>query len=70
MLMLLDLITERYLMTRLRTSALNGLILTQARAVLDHLFFPLHIKSLVTQVDMMNKTPLYYLEHLDAFKIM
>lgn len=24
----------------------------------------------IRQVDMMNKTPLYYLEHLDAFQIM
>ena len=67
MLMLLDQIGERYSMASLRTSALNEIILTQARSILDRLFFTLHMKLLVRQVDMMNKTPLYYLEHFDAF---
>ena len=38
--------------------------------MLDQLFFPKQMKFQLRQVDLMNKTSLYYLEHLDAFAIM
>ena len=65
--MTLDLIAERYSMANLRTSSLNEIIIQQARSVLDKLFIPSQLKFQIRQVDLMNKTSLYYLERLDAF---
>ena len=67
LLMTLDLIAERYSMASLRTSSLNETIIKQARSVLDKLFIPQQLKFQIRQVDLMNKTSLYYLERLDAF---
>ena len=44
MLMLLDLISQRYSMASLRTDQLSEDIITQARSVLDKLFFPRQMK--------------------------
>lgn len=54
-------------MTSLRIDALNEIVIAQARSVLDRLFFPRQMRFQLRQIDMMNKTALYYLEHLDAF---
>ena len=70
LLILLKRIEGRYSLTRLRTDELSDIIKKRARAVLNHLFFPLQMKYQIRQVDLMNKTSLYYLEHLDAFSIM
>ena len=57
-------------MTCLRIESLNEIVIAQARSVLDRLFFPRQMRFQLRQIDMMNKTALYYLEHLDAFQIM
>lgn len=43
MLLLLDLMDDRYPMTSLRTEQLSEIIMSQAKAVLEHLFLPRQI---------------------------
>mmetsp|Transcript_566 Transcript_566/g.919 ORF Transcript_566/g.919 Transcript_566/m.919 type:complete len:171 (+) Transcript_566:859-1371(+) len=70
LLMLLSSMEQIYSIVSLRTESLYEKVVVQARLVLDRLFFPQQMKFQLRQVDMMNKTSLYYLEHLDAFAIM
>ena len=44
LLILLKRIEGRYSITKLRTGELSGIIIQRARAVLNHLFFPLQMK--------------------------
>jgi len=57
-------------MAILRTENLAEIILSQAKSVLDRLFFPKQIRFQIRQIDLMNRDALYYLEYLDAFEIM
>ena len=57
-------------MTSLRTQHLATIINTQARSVLEKLFYPQMMSFLLRQVDLQNRDVLYYLERLDAFGIM
>lgn len=70
LLMLMSEFESRYSMASLRTESLYEAILSQARSVLDKLFFPKQMKWQLKSVDLMNRNSLYYLEHLDAFSIM
>jgi len=56
--------------TSLRTQHLATIINTQARSVLEKLFYPQMMSFLLRQVDLQNRDVLYYLERLDAFGIM